>query len=72
MTQLPLSNILTGAGMACIVPHRGELGFFFNRQRGDVQTISKLLTSFWRFEVNGRDLYTFRSLVYQIDSRVDC
>jgi hypothetical protein len=43
MTELPLSDFRTGAGVACINPHRGELDFFYP-QRGNVQAISKLRT----------------------------
>jgi hypothetical protein len=60
MTQLPFSNFPTGAGMACISPHRGEHEFF-NPKRGDVLAISKLLTLFWTFKMYGRVLYTLRS-----------
>jgi hypothetical protein len=34
MTQLPLSNIPTGDGMACISPHRGEHEFFVSSAWG--------------------------------------
>jgi hypothetical protein len=58
MTSLPHSNFPTGAGMACISPHRGELEFFFNPQRGNVQPFRSFSLCSGTSEVHGCDLYT--------------
>jgi hypothetical protein len=68
MTQLPLSNFLTGAGMACISPHRGELEFFWILSMGMCKPFRSFSLCSGTSEVHERVLYMRRSLVYQIDS----
>jgi hypothetical protein len=63
MTQLPLSNILMGAGMACISPHRGGLDFFLILSVGCASHFEASLFCSGTSEMYARVLYTLRSRV---------